>query len=95
MPAWLPDLIGWTASGLLVLTLARQIHAQAKDPDARGVSRWLFAGQIASSLGFIAYSVLVRNPVFIATNGAILCTAIVGQVVLWRRKRKPGHRHRS
>ena len=83
-----PDLIGWFASALLVLTLSRQIYTQSRDASARGVSRWLFAGQIVSSCGFIAYSVLLHNLVFIITNTAILITAVVGQVVLWRRKSK-------
>lgn len=82
-----PDLIGWAASALLVLTLSRQIYTQSQDPSARGVSRWLFIGQIASSLGFIAYSWLLQNWVFIVTNSAILLTAVVGQVVLWRKRR--------
>lgn len=81
-----PELIGWGASVVLVLTLSRQIHTQYQDKDAKGVSHWLFAGQILSSLGFIAYSVLVKNWVFIITNSAILLTAIVGQVVVSKRR---------
>ncbi len=83
-----PDLIGWLASGILLLTLGRQIVQQARsDDDGDGVSIWLFAGQIASSIGFIVYSVLVDNMVFVVTNSAILLTAIVGQVVVARKKR--------
>lgn len=81
-----PDLIGWVASAILVLTLSRQIHTQSKDKSAKGVSRWLFAGQIAASVGFIAYSWLLHNWVFIITNSAILVTAIVGQVVMSRKR---------
>ncbi len=80
-----PDLIGWLASGILLLTLGRQIVQQARS-DGEGVSIWLFAGQIASSIGFIVYSVLVGNWVFIVTNSAILLTAIIGQVVVTRKK---------
>ncbi|WP_386070587.1 hypothetical protein ACFJIW_08070 [Tahibacter sp. UC22_41] len=81
------DLIGWAASVVLMATLIRQIVTQARDKSARGVSRWLFAGQIVSSIGFIAYSVLVGSLVFVVTNGCILVTAIVGQVITARRKR--------
>jgi uncharacterized protein with PQ loop repeat len=81
-----PDLIGWAASAILLLTLCRQIYTQAKDESAKGVSQWLFAGQIAASVGFIAYSWLLHNWVFIATNSAILVTAIVGQVVMSRKR---------
>lgn len=81
-----PDLIGWLASGVLVLTLSRQIYTQWKEPSAKGVSHWLFAGQIASSVGFIAYSWMLDNWVFIITNSLILLTAIVGQVVMSAKK---------
>lgn len=79
-----PDMIGWAASLILVATLLRQIHTQTKDKSAKGVSRWLFAGQIASSVGFIAYSWALHNWVFIVTNSVILVTAIVGQLVMLR-----------
>lgn len=83
-----PDIIGWTASAILIATLARQTWRQWKDPDPRGVSHWLFAGQIAASIGFVAYSWIVHNWVFIATNTLILGTAIVGQMVFLRAQRK-------
>ncbi|NZA28237.1 hypothetical protein H0E84_17825 [Luteimonas sp. SJ-92] len=82
-----PDIVGWAASAILLATLSRQIHTQSKDPDARGVSKWLFAGQIAASTGFIVYSWLLDNWVFIVTNAAILVTAMVGQVAVARKKR--------
>jgi hypothetical protein len=81
-----PDLIGWAASAILIATLSRQIWTQARDTNAKGVSRWLFAGQILASLGFIAYSWMLRNWVFIVTNTIILLTAVVGQVVMWRKR---------
>ena len=82
-----PDLIGWLASAILVATLSRQIWTQAHDKSATGVSHWLFAGQIASSLGFIAYSWMLENRVFIVTNSIILMTAVVGQVVMSRKRK--------
>lgn len=48
------DLVGWMASAVLIATLIRQIVTQARDKSARGVSRWLCAGQLVSSTGFIA-----------------------------------------
>ena len=56
-----PDVIGWLASAVLLATLVRQIVATARDPDAKGVSRWLFAGQCVASLGFVVYSAMVGN----------------------------------
>ncbi|PBJ84344.1 hypothetical protein CMZ84_07960 [Lysobacteraceae bacterium NML93-0399] len=85
-----PEVIGWAASAILLATLVRQIVTQLRDRSARGVSRWLFVGQIAASTGFVTYSALVGDWVFIVTNVCILITAIVGQVVTWRRRRQAG-----
>lgn len=73
-----PDVIGWLASAILIATLSRQIYTQWKDPDPSGVSKWLFGGQTAASICFIAYSWLLHNWVFIVTNSLILVTALVG-----------------
>ena len=83
-----PDVVGWAASAILIATLSWQIHIQSRDPHARGVSRWLFAGQMLASVGFIVYSWMLDNWVFIVTNAVILLTAIVGQVVVWRKKKR-------
>jgi uncharacterized protein with PQ loop repeat len=83
----MPDLVGWIASAILLATLARQTWRQWREPDPRGVSRWLFVGQIAASAGFVAYSWMLRNWVFIVTNTLILLTAIIGQVALSRARR--------
>lgn len=83
----MPDLVGWIASAILLATLARQTWRQWREPDPRGVSRWLFLGQIAASVGFVAYSWMLRNWVFIITNTLILLTAIVGQLALSRARR--------
>jgi len=82
-----PEVIGWAASAILLATLIRQIATQLRDCSARGVSRWLFVGQIAASVGFVTYSAMVGDWVFIVTNACILVTAIVGQIVTWRRRR--------
>lgn len=86
MQQGIADAIGWTASALLLATLIRQIvkqyHAKA---DAEGVSHWLFIGQALASVGFIAYSVLLHNWVFIVTNSLILVTAVVGFILQRRR----------
>ena len=81
-----PDLVGWAASAVLVITLSRQIYTQSQDENADGVSRWLFLGQMLASVGFILYSALLDNWVFIVTNSLILLTAVVGQVVMWRKR---------
>jgi uncharacterized protein with PQ loop repeat len=83
----MPDIVGWVASAILLATLARQTWRQWREPDPRGVSRWLFVGQIAASVGFVAYSWMLRNWVFLVTNTLILLTAIIGQVALSRARR--------
>ena len=83
-----PDLIGWLASAILLATLARQTWRQWREPDPRGVSHWLFLGQMAASAGFIVYSWLLHNWVFIVTNVLILLTAIVGQVVFLKKDKQ-------
>ncbi|MEO6365408.1 MAG: hypothetical protein ABIO38_05060 [Luteimonas sp.] len=83
-----PDIVGWIASAILMATLVRQIYTQWKDPDPSGVSMWLFVGQITASIGFIAYSWMLKNWVFIVTNSIILLTALIGQWVMWRKHEK-------
>ena len=85
-----PDIVGWTASAILLATLTRQIITQWRDKDAKGVSRWLFAGQMAASIGFIVYSWMLDNWVFIVTNSLIPLTAVIGQVGLLLRRRQAG-----
>jgi len=82
------DLVGWAASAILVATLVRQVHTQATKGNGQALSRWLFAGQIAASLGFIAYSWMLRNPIFIVTNTILLATAITGQWLYFRNERR-------
>ena len=83
-----PDIVGWAASAILLATLSCQIITQWQDRDAKGVSRWLFAGQIAASTGFIVYSWMLDNWVFIVTNALILLTAVIGQIGLVVRRRQ-------
>lgn len=40
-----------------------------------------------ASIGFVIYSVLVGNTIFIVTNSVVLMTAIVGQCIYLRNKR--------
>ena len=82
------DAVGWGASAILIATLVRQVHKQATGGNQQALSKWLFAGQIAASLGFIAYSWMLRNWVFIVSNVLILGTAVVGQWLYLRNERK-------
>lgn len=82
------DLIGWTSSAILLATLARQVFTQWRERSTAGVSHWLFIGQLAASTGFLVYSWLLKNWVFVVTNAALLVTALVGQVIYRRNERR-------
>jgi uncharacterized protein with PQ loop repeat len=88
-----PEPLGWLASLILLSTIGRQIWRQAHSPTVEGVSKWLFIGQMAASVLYLVYSILVKNPVFIASNAALLIAGITGQVIYLHRKhsaaRKP------
>lgn len=86
------EIIGWLSATILLITLGRQVYTQWRDRASVGISRWLFAGQIAASVGFVLYSALVANWVFVVTNVAILATAIVGQVVILANRRRESRR---
>lgn len=83
------ELLGWCSSIVLLTTIIAQIVKQYREGSGRGVSRWLFVGQTAASLGFTAYSALLRNWIFTLTNGALLVSAIVGLCVTLHFKRHP------
>src|SRR5690606_15468599 len=86
-PPMNPDIIGWPASAILLATLSRQIVTQRKAKDTKGVSRWLFLGQMAAAAGLIAYRWPLDNRVFIVTNSLILLAAVVGEFGLLVRRR--------
>jgi MtN3 and saliva related transmembrane protein len=84
--------IGWLSSALLLATLMRQVYTQWRSRSDAGVSRWLFVGQVTASLGFTIYSVLVHNRVYIASNIAILATAIAGELIYLRNRKSANPR---
>jgi uncharacterized protein with PQ loop repeat len=73
------ELIGWMAATVLLATIGRQVYTQWRDGTSQGVSKWLFSGQLAASLGFVIYSWLLGNWVFVVTNALMLLTAALGQ----------------
>lgn len=81
------DYLGWSASGVLLVTLGRQVWVQWKEQRTEGVSSGLFLGQITASAGFTAYSALIGNPVFVITNAALLVTGLTGQWIYRRNRR--------
>ena len=87
------ELIGWCAAALLVATIGRQVYTQWRDGTVAGVSKWLFVGQVSASVGFVVYSWLARDWVFVATNAVMLVTALLGQYVFLRNLHKTRRSH--
>lgn len=81
------DMVGWLSAFILVMTLSRQVYTQWRTGSVEGVSKWLFVGQLAASMGFVVYSYLVQNWVFVFANFFIFVTALVGEVIYLRNKR--------
>jgi uncharacterized protein with PQ loop repeat len=85
------ELVGWVSSLILVLTISKQIYKQWQEGSSKNVSKWLFIGQMAASLGFTIYSWLVGNWVFVVTNSLMLVNGLVGLgIVLYHRKQERG-----
>jgi len=82
------QLLGWSASAILLLTIGAQIYRQWKSGTSKGVSKWLFLGQIAASIGFLAYSILLRDVVYITSNILMLLSSFVGLGILLHHRRR-------
>jgi uncharacterized protein with PQ loop repeat len=82
------EALGWASSFILVLTIARQVYKQWHEGSSEGVSKWLFVGQMAASLGFTIYSWLVNNWVFVVTNSLMLLNGLLGLLIVLRHRRR-------
>ena len=81
------DWIGWLSAIILLATIGRQVYTQWRERATAGVSRWLFVGQLAASTGFVFYSCLIANWVFVVTNSLMLLAAALGQWIYLRNRR--------
>ena len=81
------EIIGWVSSVILIVTIGRQVAKQWADRTSAGVSTWLFVGQLAASVGFTIYSLLVKNWVFAVTNGVMILNGLLGYAITMRHKR--------
>ena len=86
------EAVGWASSAILVLTIGRQVFKQWNDGTSEGVSTWLFVGQMAASLGFLIYSLLVRNWVFVVTNALMVLNGLLGYAITIRHRRREAAR---
>ena len=86
------EVVGWLSSAILVVTISVQLLKQWRSGTSRGVSKWLFIGQILASLGFVYYSVQMRNWVFVVTNSLLALEAMLGLgMVIAQRGLRPSH----
>ena len=82
------EVVGWVSSFILVLTIAKQVYKQWQEDSSEGVSKWLFIGQMAASLGFTIYSWLVNNWVFVVTNSLMLLNGLAGLAIVIHHRRR-------
>jgi MtN3/saliva family. len=90
------EIVGWGSSLILLATLVKQVYKQWKDGTSEGISKWLFVGQLAASIGFTVYSVITGSWVFAFTNAALTINNIIGIWLYFKYKdsepnKKSGH----
>jgi MtN3 and saliva related transmembrane protein len=92
-PSIMVDAIGWFSSVVLLATILNQVHRQWVNAADQTASMWLFSGQATASFGFTAYSWLLNNWVFTATNAMLLLSAIAGFWISSRQKHRTQKGH--
>jgi MtN3 and saliva related transmembrane protein len=80
--------IGFISSFILLLTIGKQVYKQWKEGTSEGVSKWLFLGQITASIGFLIYSLMKQDLVFIITNAVMVVNSLVGIAILFYHRRR-------
>ena len=80
--------MGWFATTILIATIGRQTYTQWRDKTTAGVSSWLFIGQLVASTGFVIYSAMLGNVVFVVSNCFLLAIAGVGQWLYKRNEKR-------
>jgi MtN3 and saliva related transmembrane protein len=77
-----PEPIGWLSSCVLLVTLVIQVRKQWREHTSRGLSPWLYVGQLLASTGFLVYSALVSDAVFVATNALLMVVNVSGLLLV-------------
>ena len=83
-----PEIIGYASSITLLITIGSQIYKQWQSGTSKGVSIWLFIGQLVTSIGFTIYSVLTHSTIFTLTNCCLAVAAIIGIGIVGYHQRK-------
>ncbi|HEY9840051.1 MAG TPA: PQ-loop repeat-containing protein [Candidatus Obscuribacterales bacterium] len=90
------ELVGWSSSLILAVTIVHQVYKQWKQGSSEGVSIWLFLGQSLANTGFIVYSFHQRGLhqgvwVFTLTNSLLLVTHPTGHLLTLRQHHQEEH----
>ena len=80
--------IGWASSFILLITVIIQIRRQWQTGSNKGVSKWLFIGQLTASVGFLIFSILTKNLVFTITNAMLTLGNLGGIVIFFKNREK-------
>jgi uncharacterized protein with PQ loop repeat len=80
------ELIGWSSSFILLITIAVQVRRQWQSGSNKGVSKWLFIGQLAASVGFLIFSILTGSMVFAITNAMLTLGNLCGIVIYFKNR---------
>lgn len=88
------EALGWISSLIIIVTMGKQIYKQWQEGASRGVSKWLYIGRLTAAAGFLIYSILIWNTVFLVVNAVMVLNGALGLgIVLYHRtptlKRKP------
>jgi lipid-A-disaccharide synthase-like uncharacterized protein len=84
------QIIGFASSFILLLTIGKQVYYQWSEGTSEGVSKFLFLGQITASIGFLIYSIMKNDMVFIVTNAVMVVNSLVGISILFHHRRREG-----
>jgi uncharacterized protein with PQ loop repeat len=80
------DVIGWASSFILLITIAVQVRRQWQSGSNKGVSKWLFIGQLAASVGFLIFSILTGSLVFTITNAMLTLGNLCGIFIYFKNR---------
>ena len=80
------ELVGWTSSIVLLATIIVQVHKQWRAGSNKGVSKWLFIGQLAASVGFLVFSILTGSLVFAITNAMLTLGNLCGIFIYFKNR---------
>ncbi len=84
------DIIGWIGSGLVFMTISYQVWKQWQSKSTKGISPWLYAGQLVANVFLGTYSIIEETWVFFASNILVFLSSAVGLGIYIHHKKKYG-----